>query len=127
MTDSASNSWSNSILVGSGLGTETKAYYIISPTTSSSHTFTWTAGSVFANVKVAAFKDTFGTPSLDASTATHCNTFSNTVLPGSITPSVNNSVVLRFIRLERATAPAPLYTVRLIDNDRPERGSGWRG
>lgn len=78
-----------------------KCYYKINPTTSATHTFTTT--SHFVGVGVQSWKST-GTPVFDQESGFAQNASGN-IQPGSLTPSVNNSIAITSMGAFNGAAP----------------------
>lgn len=82
-------------------GMDVVFYYKISPTTSSTHTFTTT--SHFVGVGVQSWLST-GTPVFDQESGNHANASGN-LQPGSLTPSVNNCICITAFGTFNGAAP----------------------
>lgn len=90
-SDSASNTW-NKIQNSSGSGPPVDTmWWVQSPTTSASQTFTATSGS-FTGLGVLAFSGSVASP-LDQSLATATTSTGTSLGMGSITPTVNNEML----------------------------------
>lgn len=92
-SDSSSNTWTR-IGTGTVLNSfQFNIFYVISPTTSGSHTFTTTCASAncFAAMEVQAWTES-GTPVFDVSN--FGNAASSSTAAGSVTPTVNNSLLV---------------------------------
>jgi hypothetical protein len=90
-TDSSSNTYSTG--PGNLSGSRAVIGYAISPTVTSSMTFTDNQGTQYSSFMVACFSAN-PTPSLDQSASLEGSSTSSTFQPGSITPAVNNSLVV---------------------------------
>ncbi len=66
-------------------------FFIVNPTTNASHTFTAAIGSAFPALAVMAFSGSYG--GVELATGTY-NASSQTVAPGSITPSSDNALLV---------------------------------
>jgi hypothetical protein len=91
ITDSVGNTWSNLTQVSSN-GYQ-QIYYVVNPTTSASHTFSNSTSSYNPTICIMAFSGTATSSAFDQQN-TGTQNYGNTVQPGSVTPSVNNEVVI---------------------------------
>jgi hypothetical protein len=93
LSDSSSNTWSTAMSQGAGGQTQT-TYYVLNPTTSSTHTFTITgSGTMYASLEVAAFSGVLG-----ADVSSNICTPSNFPLSaGSILPTQNGDLIVSAI------------------------------
>lgn len=111
ITDSASNFWAaghNNGGGGSGFAISIQNY-LISPTTSATHTFTIAGTNGFGGLTVLAVRDTAGTPSENAFSLSTCGT--GTSMPnGSLTPPSNHALFVSSIMYD-STPAAPLTSI----------------
>lgn len=91
-TDSKSNTYTAlTPQVSTTFNQAIKIYYVMNPTVGSSHTLTVTGG--YVSLACAAFSGMVTASPFDVENKAE-NTSSNTIQPGSITPSVNGSLII---------------------------------
>lgn len=90
VSDSEGNTWTP--LTGEGSGPGVRLYYCVDPVTDAAHTFTKSAGD-FSAIAVQAFGNADIAPTVDDETGGTSNVVT-TVQPGSITPSVDNCLLV---------------------------------
>lgn len=92
-TDSSSNTYTQLTQqrVGNCIN---NLYYVISPTVTSSMTFTYTNASIFGGIEVAGFSRTGGAPTFDAETGNTAAGSGTTVTTGSLTPAASNELIV---------------------------------
>lgn len=90
-TDSASNSWTKLTPRTAGASYTNVLWYVINPTTSSSHNFTLSGANVYASLQGSAFS-AGGTVTFEAESAGGTTTADSVLQPGSITPSGDGRV-----------------------------------
>ena len=89
LTDSQSNTWT-ALSISNNSGALQRLFYCISPTTSSSHTFTFNQSGTYPSISAVAFSGVAAYESENTSTQTGLST---TIQTGSVTPSKNGSLV----------------------------------
>lgn len=87
VTDSAGNTWTYATIRSGGIY-RTRIAYCLAPTTSASHTITWSGSSSYPSIAFAAFS---GVDSYDQESGS--GGASATRQPGSITPSDNGALL----------------------------------
>ncbi len=92
LTDSLSNTWTILTPQNSGGSNYAVLYYCYAPTVGSGQTFTYTSSFSFPSIGVAAFSGAIASPFDQQNGAVAASGL--TIQPGSVTPSVNNEVVL---------------------------------
>ena len=95
VSDSSGNTYTR-VATGAVLNTfDFEIYYKISPTTSSTETFSFTCGGIncFAAMEVQAWTEA-GTPTFDTGIDSFGSASASSTTTGSITPSVNNALVV---------------------------------
>lgn len=106
LTDNQSNTYTQ-LTAYSDNNMAVTIFYKISPTVSSTHTFSTT--SHFAGMNVIALKST-GTPTYNSQQTGASQNSSGAITPGSITPSANNCVVIGgFGSFNGSTSGGPAY------------------
>lgn len=110
ISDSKSNTW-NDITLSSISFTTLKMSYCVPSSVGASHTFTVTGTNTFAAISVMAFSGVNSTP-LDQQNANSA-TSATSATTGSITPSVNNSLLIAGIGIEATYSALSMsgYTV----------------
>ena len=98
-SDSASNTW-NKIENSNGDTPIGTLYWVHAPTTSASHTFTASSAS-FAAIAVLAFSGSAASPLDQSANAAHTSTGTSLAL-GSITPGVNNEMIVSCLSIGTA-------------------------
>ena len=94
LTDSQSNSWIElTEYTPGGLTARNRLFYVISPSTNASHTFTISGASTFAGLSVQAWNSVTGTPTYEEETGASQSTGA-TINTGSVTPAVNNALIV---------------------------------
>ena len=94
LSDSASNTWVTTLTEADSGSVRQHTRYVINPTTSASHTFTLAAVAASGpSLAVAVFSDGSGTPVFDAAATVGTGT-SSTASASSLTPAVDNSIVI---------------------------------
>lgn len=99
MSDSKSNTW---VQIGTYGGTDPKVgvWYVKNPTSvGTSHTFSCLGTGSYASIAVSAYSGTDTSALVDQSAG------ANAASPGSITPSVNDCVVVAVLGMHGANAP----------------------
>lgn len=91
ISDSQSNSWTL-VTCGSAAIQSGNVFYVMSPSTSTSHTFSVTSSNNYAGVQISAWS---GTAALQSSTQIETYAAS-TLQPGSITPSTTGCLLLAY-------------------------------
>lgn len=89
LTDSQSNTWT-SLTTASPNRAKSRLFYCINPTTSSSHTFTFSQSGTYPSISAVAFSGVAAYESENTSTQTGLST---TIQTGSVTPSKDGSLV----------------------------------
>ncbi len=106
VSDSSSNTWTR-IATGDTVNSfQINMFYVISPTTTASHTFSFACGGTgncFAAMEVQAWTES-GTPVFDQNSFNHSLTTSTTT--GSITPTGNNSLIVSGAMYDGASGSA---------------------
>ena len=104
LSDSSSNSWTSIGPVEWATDSKSEIFYCFSPTTSASQTFTFTkvTGNIYPSITVLAYSGSKGSGSYDQ---TNNNTGGSvtTISTGSITPSVNGSLVIATVAVDVAS------------------------
>lgn len=90
ISDSKSNTWT-ALTAQTNANLSSVCYYVLNPTVGTGHTFTTT--SHFVGVGVLAMSTSGGTPVFDQQSGSAQNS-PGTIQPGSLTPTVNNSLVV---------------------------------
>ena len=89
LTDSESNTWTALSSDSNGTSLE-RIFYCISPTTSSSHTFTFNQSSTYPSIAAIAFS---GVSAFDSENTSTQSSSSTTIQTGSVTPPVDGCLV----------------------------------
>jgi hypothetical protein len=93
-SDSKSNTWS-SLTPGTGSNPESIIFYVVNPTVGTGHTFTIGSAGGYAAAIVSAFTGVDTSSPFDQQNATGAAGWvDGTAFPGSITPGVNNELVV---------------------------------
>lgn len=92
ITDSEGNTWTALTAHALGSNGTSRIYYCYNPTVGSGHTFSNTGSSNYSVVSAQAFSGALSTPFDQENGST--NPASSTLSPGSVTPSVDNEVVI---------------------------------
>ena len=124
ITDSASNTnYFEAYPVRSGVTIYgLSLFFIPNPTTNASHTFSVTGpASTFPSLAVACFSGVYGGAEKVMSTYTPA---SNTVLPGSITPSTNNALLVTGYSNNSGTGTNTINASFTITDTLPNAGGG---
>jgi hypothetical protein len=98
-TDSAGNTWTALTLATAGASKE-RIYYCVSPTTSSTHTFSLSATFV-PSIGVMAFSGTSTSSPFDQQ-STGTQNFGFTCQTGSVTPSVNGELLISGVSFQNS-------------------------
>lgn len=99
MSDSESNTWT-ALTAREANGVKSRIYYVANPATDGSHTFTYSTTGGLPALQVLALSGTTLTSVSDGETgATATGT---SIQPGSVTPSVNNALVVSCLSGEAA-------------------------
>lgn len=95
LSDSQSNTWTKIITSTNDVGTvyTSNLYYCVNPSTSASHTFTYTGSIRIGSLVAAFFSGNDTSAPLDTSTQNKSNSAAS-IQPGSITPAANNELVI---------------------------------
>lgn len=117
LSDSQSNTWTCVGPTTTGNATQNRVCYVASPTTNGSHTFTLTCPSpCYGVLAVAAFAGTDTVPyDQDAVSG---GTSGSSKQPGSITPSVNNELVVSVLTWENTDTVAVDSSMTITDQMR---------
>lgn len=100
VTDSASNTWSLGTLFTGSSSRYARMAYCVAPTTSATHTFSFTAANsaFYPVICVAAFTNIPSSSTFDAESAgAETLTAAVTVQPGSLTPANANNLLVTFV------------------------------
>lgn len=119
LTDSKGNTWVPLTRISAGGGSSIQIYYCASPIVGSGHTLTGTpAGSAYASIAFESWSGSHATP-FDVENG---NNVSGT--PGSVTPSVDNCLVVQAVSHQSASSSITgTYTV--VDNQAIVGGTAY--
>ena len=100
LSDSKGNTWTGRTAV-SRSGAQRGRFHDVTttPTVGTGHTFTLTGSGVFASLLVLAFSES-ASPAFDGESAGSTFSAANSAQPGSLTPSVNDSVLITALALD---------------------------
>lgn len=115
-TDSKSNSWSQLTVYGGGANPKTNLWYCYAPTVGSGHTFSYSTVGSYPAIAMLAFSGSASSP-FDVQNGA-VGSGSPTFSPGSITPNVDNELVVASLTTNSTTASlttdsgfsTPVYT-----------------
>jgi hypothetical protein len=93
ISDSQTLTWTTSLSSANATGSEVKLFFAVATSTNASHTFTYSGASTFPAICVIAFAGTHATTPYTGQEST-ATAASNSVQPGSLTPSEDNCVVV---------------------------------
>lgn len=95
LSDSKGNTWSGLTATIQNSYATSKLYYCYSPATDATHTFTFSSSARYPSIQVAAFSGSASSP-FDVENGAGKSTYgsSSTLSTGSITPSVDNELVV---------------------------------
>lgn len=98
ISDSASNTWTLAVTIGGGSNQIQYIYYVANPATSATHNFTtfWSAGGAYPSQQVTAWSGVATSSPLDQTSSSWNSGAASaaTIQPGSLTPSVNNCLII---------------------------------
>lgn len=118
ISDSAANSWSARTLYATSNIGQVRTYYVASPSTSGTHTFTVTGIGTFASIAVAAFAGSHATP-YTAETGANNGAGATTCSPGSVTPADNDSLVVTATVMDQIGAVATVPSGYTLTGQEP--------
>ena len=95
ITDSATNTWTELTNVEGGGNADAFMSYVVSPTTSATHNFTFTEANSFATIGALVFGGANTSQTPVESDATH--TTAASAQAGSVTPGDDNSVIVQLL------------------------------
>ncbi len=119
LSDSRANSWTLADTEISGFGKNVAVFYILAPSVGAAHTVTATGTDFFGSVEVLWFNESGGTPTFDGVNS-NTTVFDSFVLPGSITPTANNALLVTGLCRDATTDSPSLsdsYTLEHQNND----------
>lgn len=93
LSDSKGNTWTPRTQYSSGSVSRTRIYYCENPTVGSGHTFTYSGSGGYPTICVEAHSGTKTSSSYDQENGA-TNTATNSLQPGSITPTENNELII---------------------------------
>lgn len=100
LSDSKSNTWT-ALTLREANGVRSRIYYVLNPATDGAHTFTYSTTGGMPSIIVNAYTGTVLTSAFDVENgATATGT---TIQPGSVTPSVNDALLVSCLTAEAAT------------------------
>jgi hypothetical protein len=91
LSDSASNTWTE-VSSADPTTRTSKVFYVASPTTSATHTFTYTASSVFGSIIVSGYSGTHTSPLDDQ--ATNSNDSAASLQAGQVDPTEDDELIV---------------------------------
>ena len=105
ISDNKGNTWTALTTYNDGVLTRCKMYYCINPTVGSGHTFTYTSTTnSFASVTVLLLANT---GAIDQTNGASSAVLVSSLAPGSVTPGVNDEIVITGVNGGGGTNPAP--------------------
>lgn len=107
ISDSKSNTWVPLTESGGGAfaARQSRLFYVENATVGSGHTFTVTGTAIFPSIEYAAFSGVATSTSFDVENK-NANNFTTTISTGSVTPSVNDELVVTGISFDDNTGVA---------------------
>ena len=122
ITDSASNTWTNLTLRGATADPRVRISYVVSPTTSGTHTFTNTGA--YASIYVSAWSGINTSTPFDQESGTDDTTAGTSIQPGSLTPVEANCLVICGCGLTGSTSGVPSINAPFTATGAFERTGG---
>lgn len=123
-SDNQSNTWTT-LTQQSGSEPQTQFYYVASPNTNSSHTFTYSGSNSFASVCVIALSGTATSP-FDQQNGAITST-SATGQPGSVTPGQANEIVITAVGYNGGGDVSSINSGFTISDHIPFSSGGYEG
>ncbi len=122
VSDSASNSWGSPLASYIGSSNQTlRLYGVANPTTATNQTFTVSSGSgSYSSFVVMTFS---GVSTLDQKNGSHATSSVTSFQPGSITPSINNELLLTGVCSNSVPSSSYAYSV---DSSFTIATNGWK-
>lgn len=106
VTDSQSNTWTAGTKYdATAQNPSVQLYYCTNPTTNASHTFTLSGSAVYGRINAAAFSGVAATSPLETANSGTATVASGSISSGSVTPSLNNSLLIAAGGFGSATGP----------------------
>lgn len=104
ISDSQSNTWTSLTRTVSGNATDIQLFYVFNASVSASHTFTISSTGGFPCIEVMAWSGIQTTPNPFDVQNTNSSASATSLTPGSITPSVNNELIVVGLAVDTATS-----------------------
>ncbi len=126
LTDSQSNTWTGLTIKSNSASVQARLYYCENPSTSATHTFAANGTSSFAALSVAAFSGGATSSSFDVQNGALGGGGVTSLATGSVTPGVNNEVLIYGLGLSSfAAAPFTISVGTMLDAAPIIGGTSW--